>query len=70
MSGTPGVVPMKKREMLGAFAAARVLAAMPIAGQSQGPAAAAPAKVVRKGRIKQGRDPLRSSEEALAIMGV
>jgi hydroxypyruvate isomerase len=47
---------MKRRAVLGAFAAAGVLAAMPLAGQqrSAAPAAAAPAKVARKGRIKQG----------------
>jgi hydroxypyruvate isomerase len=46
---------MKRRDVLGAFAAAGVLAAMPIAGQQRAaPAAAAPAKIQRKGRIKQG----------------
>jgi hydroxypyruvate isomerase len=43
---------MKRREALGAFAAAGVLAALPIAGQA--PAPATPGKVQRKGRIKQG----------------
>lgn len=45
---------MKRREVLGAFAAAGVLAAMPVIGQPRSPAAGAPAKIVRKGRIKQG----------------
>jgi hydroxypyruvate isomerase len=47
---------MKRRDVLGAFAAAGVLAAMPVVGQQRSPAPAAgtPAKIVRKGRIKQG----------------
>ncbi len=47
---------MKRRDVLGAFAAAGALAAMPITGQQRSPAPAAgtPAKVQRKGRIKQG----------------
>src|SRR5688572_33290133 len=51
-----GGLSMKRRDDLGAFAAAGVLASMPLAGQQRGPAPAtgAPAKVQRKGRIKQG----------------
>src|SRR5688572_18451504 len=47
---------MKRRDVLGAIAAAGVLGTLPIAGQERNaaPAAAAPAKVARKGRIKQG----------------
>jgi hydroxypyruvate isomerase len=47
---------MKRRDILGAFAAAGVAAAMPIAGQQTAPAPAAgtPPKIARKGRIKQG----------------
>src|SRR3954454_23622031 len=57
MCRSPGEACMKRREFLGAAAtAAGVLASMTASGQAPAPSSgsAAPAKVARKGRIKQG----------------